>query len=159
MSEIIGIYSNLAALSVTFTSNAGDTVTVTCKDLDELRLNIDSAYCPIRQLLPIGNETEGQVAQLTFGRSQELTWRIVDLFFYKTASQGGMLAEAGPDLVRYMAAYEEMIRTSFQSCGYTDGRKYCASVQMLPAIINWPLDSDRYFFGVSCILTIRELVG
>jgi hypothetical protein len=73
MSEIIGIYSNLAALSVTFTSNAGDTVTVTCKDLDELRLNIDSAYCPIRQLLPIGNETEGQIAQLTFGRSQELT--------------------------------------------------------------------------------------
>ena len=159
MSDILGIYSNLAALSVTFTSNAGSTVTVTCNDLDEAKLNIDSAYCPIRQLLPIGNETEGGIAQLTFGRSTELTWRIVDLFFYKPASQGGMLTEAAPDLVRYMAAYEETIRENFQMCGYTDGRKYCAAVQMLPAVINWPLDSDRYFFGVSCILTVRELVG
>lgn len=159
MSDIVGIYSQLAALPITFTKNDGNSATVTCRDLDELKKSIYGADCPVRQLMPLGNETDGVSMHTTFGRSAEMRWRIVDLLFWKPGNQGDLLTECGPDLVRYMAAYEAMLRTSFQLCGYTDGRKLLREVQMLPSVFTWPIDSQNVYFGMTVVLNISELVG
>ena len=52
MSLIRAVYSNLAATTVTFTKEAGGSVTVAAKDLHQLPNAVQAADAPTRLLLP-----------------------------------------------------------------------------------------------------------
>jgi hypothetical protein len=161
MSQIRTIYSNLAAQSVTFTKEAGGSVTVTAKDLDELPSAVQAADAPTRLLLPYANTTEtrdGQFASLDSVGRQE--WFLSDLLLWKPAPLGSGIAESAADMIRYQGAYFEMLR-SFKDCGIVGGDSDVELIgwRAIPGVYDWPIGGDSWWQGVMITLQVLEVMA
>lgn len=162
MSQIRTVYANLAAQSVTFTKEAGGTVTVAARDLHQLpNAALQAADAPVRLLLPYSNATEtrdGMFASLdTVGRGE---WYIADLLLWKPGALGAGIAEVAADLVRYQAAYAEMLR-GFRDCGIVGGN---SDVELLgwrfvPGLYDWPIGGNVWWQGVMIVLQVLEVMA
>ncbi len=153
MSVITNIYAALAAKTVTTTSGK----TPTAYDLDELPENVTTAHLPCRLLLPVGS-TPGDGRYGTFiqiGTGMTITWQVSDLMLWQASEQGLGLREFAPELVDYCGKYLDMTRTF--KCPYTNSA--LEEVTMTPGEYEWPRGSGRYYAGVLCQLSIREVVS
>lgn len=161
MGQIRTVYSNLAALGVTFTRESGASVTVAAKDLDELPNAVQAADAPVRLVLPYANTTEtrdGQFASLdSVGRVE---WFISDLLLWKPASLGSGIAESAADLVRYQGAYYEMLR-SFKDCGIVGGDSDVELIgwRAVPGVYDWPIGGNAWWQGVMMTLQVLEVMA
>ncbi len=150
-SQISAIFTALAGQSVTA---AGETPTVW--SVDDLR-NVEPADCPVRLLLPGGWRSEGAEERfVALGNTVTVPWRVVDLCLWRPVGQGlNKVGDTIPDLIDYAAAYVEMIR-SFRSP--TAQSNVAAVMVDIPPLVEWPIGSGRWFFGVEVTLQIEEVI-
>jgi len=153
MSVILNVYSALKAKTVTTTSE----ITPVVYDLDELPESITSAHLPCRLLLPLGdNPGEGREGMfIAIGTTMVIVWRVNDLMLWQASEQGLGLREFAPELVDYCGKYLDAMR-SFK-CPYSNTA--LESVNMVPGEFEWPSGSGRYYAGVLCQLSIREVLS
>lgn len=159
MSQIRAIYSTLAGTSVTMTTEAGASVTVAARDLDELPVSVNAADAPLRLVLPYSSDTEGRdgaYASLdTIGR---MDWYIADLLLWKPGTLASGIAESAADLVRYQGAYAEMLR-SMRAMGAPTSDVELVDWRMRPGLYDWPIGSNTWWQGCMVILHVLEVMS
>ena len=153
MSVIRNVYNALAAVTVTTTGG----ITPTAYDLDELLENVNTAQLPCRLLLPLGdNPGEGREGQfIAIGTTMSITWQVNEIMLWKASEQGLGLREFAPELVDYCGKYLDAMRAF--KCPYANTS--LQSVNMIPGEYEWPRGSGRYFAGVVCNLSIKEVLS
>lgn len=155
MSQIRQLYTNLAGMTVSFTTEADGSVTVPCYDLHQLPNSVQAADTPCRLLLPyssVTNAKNGMYASLdTIG---QINWSIGDLLLWKPGALGKGIGQVAADLVRYQGAYAEALRY-FKAMGTTDS-VVIEGWSFEPGLWNWPIGSDVWFQGVMIQLVVLE---
>jgi hypothetical protein len=158
------MYSNLAAKSVTFTKEAGGSVTVAGRDLDELKVAVQPADAPVRLILPYSVRTEGREGQFySLDSINGMRWYIADLMLWKPVPLG-RYADIAPDIVRYQAAYLDMLRTfkDFGIAGAGGSTAELVGNDPRPGIYKWPADASNddagaQWHGVMWVLQVLEI--
>lgn len=158
MSQIRQIYSNLAALPIAFTTEAGVTVSLTALDLDELPDALSDADAPRRLLLPFSATTYGRDGQFaTLDSIGQIYWNICDLLLWKRGQLGGGIAETAADLLRYQAAYVEALR-AFRVMG-TLGDVEMVRWDLVPNLYDYPIGGATLWQGVMVTITVLEVLA
>ena len=85
-----------------------DIGTVTARNLDELKLGVKAADCPMRLLLPA---TEGDMAFVSIGQMTRAVWRIRDLCLWQPIVAGTGLEQCADEMLAYIELYGAAIRT------------------------------------------------
>ena len=153
MSVILNVYDALAAKTVTTTSGATPTV----YDLHQLPESVDTAILPARLLLPLGNQPgEGREANfMAIGTTMTVVWQINDLMLWEASERNIGLRGFAEELVDYCGKYLDMVRTF--KCPYANTS--LESVSVTPGEYEWPSGSGRFFPGVLCQLSVREVLS
>lgn len=154
MSQVRTLYSTLAATSVTFTKEAGTSVTVAAKDVSALPSAVQAADAPVRLLLPYSVTTRADGSFLTVDTILAATWVISDLLLWKPGTLGAGIADSAADLVRYQGAYLEALR-SLASMGGLAGVQLL-SIELSPGLYDWPIGSNTWWQGVMASVTVLE---
>ena len=159
MSNIRSLYTALAALDITFTTEAGGNSTPTGYDLDSLLQSVDTAQLPCRLLLPTeeyGSDGQGmELLAAGNGGSAEVMWNITDLMLWEPVGQTRGFLDVLPDLVRYCGQYASVL---------LDNRTPATNIQFMtvsfrPGVFTYPLGGNRSYFGVEVLSTWRELIN
>ena len=89
MSNLRQMYANLAARSVSFTTEAGATSSIRVYDLDALPVSLPAANAPARLLLPYSTVTQGRDGSFqTLDTVMSVTWVIADLLLWQHRTLG-----------------------------------------------------------------------
>ena len=159
MSNIRSLYTALAGINITFTTEAGSNATPVAYDLNSLPRGIKTGHLPCRLLLPTEEwEGGGGLEIMSMGTataSGEMVWNVTDLMLWKAVGQGRGLMDALPDLVRYAGAYVEAL---IQNRNITPNTRL-RSLNVRPGVFQYPLGSNSHFFGVEVNLTFAELIN
>ena len=160
MSNLRALYTAIAGIDLAFTAEAGGSVTPTVYDLHELPNTAETADLPMRVLLPLeewGGEgpTFDMISVGTSSVSGLMFWNVVDLMLYDAVGQTRGMLDILADLVRYSAAYVDML---------ANNRVPTANIQLMnvairPGVYEWPIQSGRSYFGVECALVYQELIN
>lgn len=153
MSSILTIYNTVAAMSV-----SADGKTPTTKDLDDLKDTYTSSDLPTRVLLPVGLADPSQASDGAFialGDGAGITWQITDLLLWATVASGVGLVSVAAPLLEYSGAYVEALRT-IRDAGIGSG--YLQGWIVAPGTIEYPANSGHYYYGCTCVLSIREVL-
>lgn len=158
MSVVRTVYSNLAATTVTFTTEAGGSVTVTAKDVANLPNSVNAVDAPLRLILPysMGTELTNGHWLTPHGRIQ-VDWSIGDLLLWKPGQLGSGIAEVAGDLVRYQGAYAEMLR-GMARMGLTTSQVKLIDWRMKPGLFDWPIGSKTWWQGCMVYLKVTEVM-
>ena len=147
------VFTALAAMDVSFTNESGATVTVSAKDLDEARENVENNDCPLRVLMPMADQgADGEPGEVLGAGNVALgtiTWGIVDAYLQREQAIG-KLSEQLPDLVRYAEAYAETISKNILPLG--DEYLRLKTFEIQPGQVEYPINSGRFYWGVACVL-------
>lgn len=159
MSSILStIYSQLAAMTVSYTDRTGASASPTVYSLATIPASIQTAHLPCRILLPIGQGGGANNLRVLDGAGVNASWSITDLFLLcPEAQQEGLYIQA-PVLISYVMAYAQAIGAYHQiiSGSHTEQRTITASI--LPGIWEYPAQSGVNFYGVKVDLTVEELI-
>jgi len=98
MTGVRDIYAALSEMAV------GDVV---CRNLDEIKLEVAPADCPIRLLLP---STEGEMNFVGIGPTSRVAWRIRDLCLWQPMRAGTGIEQCGDDMLAYLELYQAGVR-------------------------------------------------
>lgn len=150
------IYTALAGRGISFTSEAGDSVTVTGLDLHQTKNRVGQAQLPVRILAPIGPDAEARGGHFAaIGALGVMELYIADDFLLCPAQSGLRMEDVYPELVRYVGAYFAAMRGWRQPVGPQDGcRTTLEGWEMEPAIITW---SEVEYLGVHCKVTVKVM--
>lgn len=158
MSVIREIFTALAAKSIEVpSSKAYGTKTPQVFDLHQLPPVPDTAHLPARWLLPFG-VAPVQARDLHFialGNTTKLTWQISDLLLWRSVQLGQGLASDAGDLVVYAGRYADMLRTFRKPV--QSSQTYIESVNIAIGIYEYPVQSQKFFYGCSVVLNIPEV--
>lgn len=145
------IYDALAAWTFTIGTTAINTFWDTT-----LKQQITTADLPARLLLPVNTNLEGdqiQAATITGGVAVAY-WAITDMMLYKPTTQGTGLEEAAPFLVDYVKAYMNKFKTGRR---LISGSATITQVATSTGIIEWPVNSNRFYHGANITLQVTEV--
>ena len=146
------IYSAIESMDVEVNGTVA-----TVYGLADMPDSVETAHLPMRAIVSVGGNTQGQSARLaTFGSppGMELTWAIQDLMLYKPPGQGAGLKEHNAVLITYVDDYLTALRNNAQlttSALVTDAR-------LEPGLYEHPPGSGAQFLGVMVSLTVQEIV-
>lgn len=143
------IYATIAAQDITVNGQA-----VGCLDLAELRTSLESAVLPTRQLNPFNARGGGGLQSFWTLQQGVVTmdWLITDMLAWRAHAAGMGLEDIAPDLIAYTVEYVGLIKT-------LRGPKWnVIGCQMQVLAYEYPLSSGRWWDGVICQLTVREIV-
>lgn len=150
--SLSAIYSAIESMAV-----AVDSVTATVYGLANMPDSIETAHLPMRAIVSIGGNTQGQSMRLaTFGSppGAELMWAVQDLMLYKPVGQGAGLKEHNAVLIAYVDSYLTALRNSAQMTSVS----LVTDARLEPGIYEHPPGSGAQFLGVMVTLTIQEIV-
>lgn len=157
-SAILSIYDAFVAAPITV-----GTTTFTAKDADAQPNSLVTAGLPLRLLGPIeltGRENTTAlpiyVLQDT-SYAMQATWRIFDNMFYRPLAQGIGQQTANAVLLGYMADYLAMLADTTRLILPADC--WVVDVTMSAEVLEYPLVSGNFYFGVRCIVTVAELLN
>ncbi len=150
------IYRALAGRTVSFTSEAGDAVTVPGLDLHETKNRVGQGRLPVRILAPIGPDAQARGGHFAaVGTLGVMELYIADDFLLVPAQSGLRLEDVYPDLVRYVGGYFAAMRGFRQPVAAQDGcRTTLEGWEMEPAVIHW---SEVDYLGVHCKVTVKVM--
>jgi hypothetical protein len=92
------IYLALAQMQV------GD---VPCRNLDEIKLQIQVQDTPVRLLLP---STEGELGFRGIGSGTTIAWRIRDLCLWQPIQSGTGIEQCADEMLAYLELYSQALR-------------------------------------------------
>lgn len=158
-STILEAYDAIKVVSVLYNGAAPNIY-----DLDQLPANGDSARLPARMLLPFGNFLEtGRIANTTMvtipGNVVSAQWQVRDLLLVRAIAQGEGLYTVADKLIAYAGAYVAAFVSRTGPQRKLTTQAYIDNVTATPGIYEYPEGGGRFYFGVSCVLTIRELIA
>jgi len=84
-------------------------------------------------------------------------WRIFDNMFYRPLAQGLGQRTANAVLLGYMADYLAMLADAARLILPADC--WVEDVTMSAEVLEYPLVSGTFYFGVRCIVTVQELLN
>lgn len=153
-SQILSIYDALAAKTFTV-----DGKSVTAKDIHETPNAIESAGMPVRMLNFMDIDIdETATSDVIWGANSGsglavVNYRIVDKLFIAPLAQGLGSRQFATLQAQYMTDYQTMLAddTSLSGYGVNSMRMTCRTTP-----INFPIGSDRWYFGVTMLLDIVE---
>ena len=159
MSNIGDYQALVAAISVSFTSQAGWSIALTAKDATELKINYDNPDTPVRLLLPYGGG-ENMSAELmepdaTFGTNVSIRWTFSDVMLWRHVTFGEGLKDSAYDLREYTTAYMTAAYAMEQP-GITD-RLTLESIRVqVREALNFPEGSANLFIGAVATWSVVE---
>lgn len=157
-SQLTAIYAALGAWTFSI-SIGGVAKSVTALWGDSLTNQIPAARLPARVLAPMENAAEGEGLQLlTFGTTStgRVDWIIRDILLLKPTTQGQGLPEVSAQLVQYAQDYATKLQTARRVLS-TPSKATIIRAGILPGVIEWPVNSEVFYQGVECALTITEV--
>lgn len=155
-SQIVELYAALAASSVTVNGKA-----VAVKGPESLPSKLDTAVLPVRLLTPISQFLPQNVSSAVWaapGSSvvTQLTWSLADLMYWKPLAQGEGIRAVADDLVVYMREYTTMLQgLVMPAVGST---MWIANVGMQASVLEYPIYSEQFYYGVAATLTVTEKI-
>lgn len=149
-SAILSIYSAIAALTPTVSSDQMPKVEAIGSVTEDI--NIDEL--PRRKLQAFANESDGEMAFVALGHTINVTWTVVDTFYYRFANQGAGWKEFADELTKYCKSYIDILRTNRAPTS----QSHILSARFVPGIYNFPEGSENKLAGVQAILTIEEVI-
>lgn len=152
------IYSQLAAMTVSYTDRTGASATPTVYSLATIPAHVETAQLPCRILLPIGQGGGTNNLRVLNGSGVVASWSITDLFLLcPEAQQEGLYIQA-PVLISYAGAWARAIgqQYRFLSAPSTETRTITAAI--LPGMWEYPTQSGVFYYGVKCDLAVEELI-
>lgn len=137
---------------------------VSCRKPEDLKKSLNSSDLPVRLMLPLDNNLEGQEMQvMTLGKPEtggEITvqrWSVMDLMLWQKVGKGSGIEQAADRLVDYCSAYTKAVRY---------GRKVAENIRIvnmnvLPGQFEWPagVKDAPLYFGVLATLELTEIVS
>lgn len=156
-SDISGIYDAFAATTV---SVGGEACTV--KDADELPQSLTTAVLPMRLLSPFDPFAGDNAASETVYAAQSgsgyytVLWQLSDLMYYEAVNQRIGVKSVAKDLLGYMADYADMLSDTTRLSMPTSTDAVVGDVSFVADILEYPLGSQHYFFGVRVSMTVSE---
>lgn len=155
MSAIRAIYSALAAKSITFSRENGQSVTVDAWDLHQTKNRLEVSDLPIRILSPVGPDAESLTGRfILIGTTAKTEWRLTDDLFWRPVMINTNLHQVYPDLIRYAGAYFDMLRTFRQPVNSSSGsRTVLTTWSIEPAILQY---AESQYFGLRCKIAVEE---
>lgn len=153
-SRLLDIYGALQAYEVVV-----DNVAVPNRGLE---FNGTVNALPHRILSPLHERADGRgIIPLTFGGASSLQWVITDLCLVGNVTAGSGLEYFMSKMVKYQAAYVSNI--------FADKHLGIGSLGDFPVTVNtcdieigvyeYPLGSEKWYYGVKATWTIRENLG
>lgn len=131
--------------------------TPTVLNVAEIRGEIQPADCPVRLLLPTGwRAPESDFHFVALGKTNTVTWHIADLCLWRPLGEGEVDSSVFLELVRYAAAYVDVLR-GFRSP--TAQSHVVRAIPDVPPLVEWPVGSGRWFYGVEFVLEIQEVIS
>jgi hypothetical protein len=151
-STIVSVFSALDGMAVTYLDKDNASVTATCYGLAESLDSVQTAHLPCRLLfLPNSNMTIGP------GPEAQSVYTIRDLFLLETAARTEGSKVCYPVLLRYLAAYQDVIANKWQIVTQWQTEAFTPSVTIAPGKYEYPAGSDVWFYGVMATITINEI--
>jgi hypothetical protein len=152
-SHISEIYAAIKAVTVTTASG----ITPTAYDLDALPENVVTAHLPCRLMLPLSPAPVGgrDAEYIAIGTGMTVIWQLNDLMLWQASEQGLGLRQFAPELVDYCGKYLDAMRA--KRCVYNNDDSL-EGISMTPGEYEWPRGTGRFYAGVLCQLTIKEVV-
>ena len=152
-SNLRAITDAITNLTVSYTNEAGDSVTPTAKDINQIPTSVPSADVPIRLT---GVTTEG-------GNTDSMVFDAVDtnVDYTHTVTELALIENVGlsrlsdelPDQQRYSDA---ILGTLVSNRGiYTNSDITAATATR--TVSNFPPGSDEWWYAVITVITVREL--
>lgn len=162
-SAILSIYDALDATSVTVTKANGTTTTAAVRDADELPNSLTTADLPVRLLWasdPFGGDNAAS-STVFHGQSgsgyYNLTWTITDMLYYVPIAQGLGVKSVHKNLIAYIADYMDMLSDSTRFA-ITTGDAQVRDVRADVSVMEYPLGSGAWYWGVRATLTVDESI-
>lgn len=161
MSNVRDLYTNLAAVDISFTKEDGvATGTIDCRDLNELPDGVLSGTdLPVRLLLPV-EEWGANAPNLTkissgsSGVSARVPWMVVDLLLWEQVGNS-QISEYYPDLVKYCGAHVEAMLNNKDIATNV----YLQSATYRTGTYQFPMNAKQQYFGVEAMITYWELIN
>jgi len=156
-SNIIAIYNAIEGMGVTFTDNAGASITPTIYDRDELESSLQASATPARLLLPYSDAqaVTATMADFVIGNTSTITWTLIDRFVWRPIGHGAGLRDAAVSLTNYIGAYMDAV-IALDFSGITD----LITVESVTCNVNdfmsIPAGTDNVYVGVDAIWTLLE---
>ena len=135
-----------------FTFNYG-TKAVTNRSGDTINNSAEATDLPLRILSAMGT-SGGQAVRRTLGAGSVLSmrWEITDILLAQKLDLSRGIKDQSTPLIQYAADYAEAIRSlNMNTYGIDD-------VSIRPGTVEWPNGSGNFFYGVECVLTMKEIV-
>lgn len=152
MSSIRSISNALAALTVSYTAEAGGTVTLTNYDIDELPTSVAAANLPVRLIGTQRGDSNASYNAITAGTgSTKVDHSISELALIELVGLSRMQDE-WCDAMRYMDALTVTLqsnRSIFTKCEIT-------SASSSRSVFEYPLGSGEYFYGCLTNVNVTE---
>lgn len=150
-SAIASIYSAIAALTPTVSTDNMPTV----QAYGAVNSTLHSDELPMRKLQAFANESEGEMAFVAMGHTAQVTWTIVDRFFYRFATQGKGWEDFADELTKYCASYINTLRTNRAPTL----QSHVTGARFVPGVYVFPEGSNNRVAGVDVILSIDEVIS
>lgn len=148
--QLDDIFTALAGISFTVGGHSVDVVTMG----DKMVIN----QTPVRVIVPIGANSEGRsISGLSLGAGLIARWAIADLFLLKPTKRGDGVHSAGADLTAYAMAYVDHF-TSRASRELVSPNVTVEDISLSFDVIEYPQNSKKWYFAVTAILSITELM-
>ena len=145
-SNLRAITDAITNLSVSYTNEAGATVTPTAKDINQIPVSMGAADLPVR-LIGVTSEG-GNTDEMVFDAvttNAEFTHIVTDLTLIESVGL--------PDQQRYSDAILSKLQDSrgiYTNCDIT-------GATATRTIIEFPGGTDEFYYAVVTIITVREL--
>jgi len=147
------IYSQFAAISVSYTNKAGASASPTVYYGTTLPDSIETAHLPARLLVPPSGSVE-----VMEGGNIRADWRITDLFLLEAAAQGSGIRDEAGVMVSYMMAYSNALGRVWEINYQSSVRTHTVSAALATGKFEYPPASGVWFWGVRAELTIQESI-
>lgn len=159
MSNISDYQALVAAMSISFTSQAGRSIALTAKDATSLKNAYDDADTPVRLLLPFGGG-EGMSAEVlepdeSFGPNFYIRWTFSDVLLWRHIPIGEGLGDSAYDLREYAAAYA-VAAEAMEQTGITDRMTKTSVNIQVRDLLNFPEGSGNFFIGAVVTWIVTE---
>ena len=159
MSNISDYQALVAAMTVSFTSQASKAISLIAKDATALQNAYDSADTPVRLLLPWGGgenlSAEIEEPDEQFGPNFYIRWTFSDVLLWRHVPFGEGIGDSAYDVRAYLAAYA-VAAEALEQTGITDRMtKNSVRVQAVPNY-NYPAGSGEFFIAAVATWIVTE---
>ena len=157
MSNISSYQALVAALSVTFTSQAGATIALTATNATGLKNSVQASATPIRLLLPWGGgeNMTAQMGEFFYGNLSLVRWTFSDWLLWRPLAFGEGLGDATYDLREYASAYMTAA-LSLDASSISDRMNVESVTVQIREDINFPGGSENWYIGAIATWTVAE---